>query len=81
MSVEEANKIFKIIDTNNNGYGFVNEVVSSSIKTFEKLCLYVTFFFLFYRGIDVIEWKSFLTPQLQLSKIFRAKPSTEVNCK
>ncbi|XP_065664241.1 proline dehydrogenase 1, mitochondrial isoform X2 [Hydra vulgaris] len=47
MTPEEAKKIFKIIDTNNNG------------------------------GIDIIEWKNFLTPQLQLSKIFRAKPTAE----
>ncbi|XP_057294368.1 proline dehydrogenase 1, mitochondrial-like isoform X1 [Hydractinia symbiolongicarpus] len=28
-------------------------------------------------GIDVIEWHNFLTPQLQLAKLFRAKPTVK----
>lgn len=28
-------------------------------------------------GIDIIEWHNFLTPQLQLSKLFRAKPKVK----
>ena len=31
-------------------------------------------FFLFRSDIDIIEWSHFLTPQLELSKLFQASP-------
>lgn len=31
------------------------------------------------RDIDVIEWHEFLTPQLKLSQLFKAKPEGDVS--
>ena len=33
-----------------------------------------------FRDIDVIEWHEFLTPQLKLSQLFKAKPKGDVSC-
>ena len=34
--------------------------------------------FISYRSIDIIEWHNFLTPQLQLAKVFRTKVGTSL---
>ena len=44
-----------------------------------KMILKDSTLFLFFRDIDVIEWHEFLTPQLKLSQLFKAKPQGDVS--
>lgn len=44
-----------------------------------KMILKDSTLFLFFSDIDVIEWHEFLTPQLKLSKLFKAKPQGDVS--
>ena len=44
-----------------------------------KMILKDSTLFLFFSDIDVIEWHEFLTPQLKLSQLFKAKPQGDVS--
>lgn len=43
------------------------------------LVILKSFVFSISSDIDVIEWHEFLTPQLKLSQLFRAKPQGDVS--
>ena len=45
------------------------------------LVILKSFVFSISSDIDVIEWHEFLTPQLKLSQLFRAKPQGDVSSK
>ena len=42
--------------------------------------LTIKLLFFNFSDIDVIEWHEFLTPQLKLSQLFKAKPKGDVSC-